>query len=1119
MEDKSILFADLKGSTASKFSSISDILGEVKKLPAKAIDKNTWGDAYFAVFNSSEEAVRHALEVRDALRFHDWRAIGADSQPKLRIAIAMGPVSWKDDSIDNLRSKLTGLPFVDAARIEPVVTAGEVWVTSAVASNANKSHTPSFYFESLGDITLPKNFGTLPVFRAQWSKDSSWLKTGVRLPLEDDQYRGRATALRRFALMWLLLDQLPIGSWGRSTASWMNAVWQDIPSISGNRILEDEGGFETTILNLQLLFELLPDSFRFSKVCNAAYHYLEHRNTSQGFGTLGMERQGAEIEPRPRHTALAAWLFGCIAKNHSLKEAKASELFRLACLALFAGDPERTHAQFLGDRHPLLLYLAAGHVIRELNSSGWKGILSDDEMRRVTATWDRCEPELRLRACESNYPREAPGPPHLIELRGHPFPFPVPYGGFVRTETYSVLSASLLCDTDTAPQVMSMIAEAIAHIANEYLILFGSPEKRYSRDPLRPFLLDAEGYPQYRGIPPHLAGEASPDLGCTALLYRVLRNPNLRDAVQQNWHNRDVGIDQTRYFLEEDLIHAFDRYLVAPQLFSLSHAGMLAALLGGDHCSLVESASEGIIDYLNHPRTAVNLREDTLSTVLSEKSLLGSVEQLVCNDPRIDPPVLQISTNSLVRLLVDKVRPARYAVEENLTRSAIRNICQNTAGVYSDEAFLKKYEYTWGKAVDESILKPFLAMIQPNSRILDVGCGPGYYALEFQKAGHVVDLFDCSMPALNLATSRLSSFGPHRTFFGDITENSVRGLIPAGTQYDGIWCSGVIAHLPRAVWPEILEWFKSLQAPSGVLFVNVMVDNPCLFSRDGRYFTYLRSASEFEQALAKAGFEVSHSLRKKLIRNTYNEPLIQRSWANFYARPSRDSEPEFGPVAAAMTTFAYERAFKIFASCHPGGPERQKYIDDDLEVLSKYLGHPTGQSILDVGCGTGDVLRALANQGYTAVGVDISEHMIALAKLQIANVTRGSVSLELCDMCELPADWTDRFDAALCITALQHQSVIGGRFDKALSEFHRVLKPGGFMRIDSRIGLDSGFDPDLRYIQVFSDKSEVLKHIHQAGFEVMGEPVSWTVPPGRNSFRRDTAMTFLEFWLRKPTRD
>jgi ubiquinone/menaquinone biosynthesis C-methylase UbiE len=412
-------------------------------------------------------------------------------------------------------------------------------------------------------------------------------------------------------------------------------------------------------------------------------------------------------------------------------------------------------------------------------------------------------------------------------------------------------------------------------------------------------------------------------------------------------------------------------------------------------------------------------------------------------------------------------------------------------------------------------------MLQPKSTILDLGCGPGHYAKEFQNAGHVVDLLDCSQPALDIAQKKLDPLGcPRNVFLGDITQASFRGRVPIGARYDGIWCSGVMVHIPSTAWPEILLWIRSLLAPAGALFVNVMIDNPCLFARDGRYFTYLRSATEFEQTLVKAGFDVSHYLSKNIARNTYGEPLIQRSWANFYAKPSGASDSDFGSVAATMTGLAYERSFKAFASCHLG-QDRQRFIEAELAVLLEYLKNPVGRRILDLGCGTGDFLKALANEGYTAVGVDISEQMIGLSKSQTADVRTGSVTLELCDMCELPRNWTSTFDAALCITALQHQPIIGGRFDKALSELYRVLKPGGIARIDSRIGLDSGFDPDLRYIQAFSNKQEVIEHIHRAGFELatIPEPHSWTLPARQNSFRRDIDLSFVEFWLRKRTRD
>ena len=53
-----------------------------------------------------------------------------------------------------------------------------------------------------------------------------------------------------------------------------------------------------------------------------------------------------------------------------------------------------------------------------------------------------------------------------------------------------------------------------------------------------------------------------------------------------------------------------------------------------------------------------------------------------------------------------------------------------------------------------------------------------------------------------------------------------------------------------------------------------------------------------------------------------------------------------------------------------------------IEVLKQY--QITDGLILDLGCGTGKMTRLLAQAGYDMIGVDISEEMLGIARMQEA---------------------------------------------------------------------------------------------------------------------------------------
>ena len=92
-----------------------------------------------------------------------------------------------------------------------------------------------------------------------------------------------------------------------------------------------------------------------------------------------------------------------------------------------------------------------------------------------------------------------------------------------------------------------------------------------------------------------------------------------------------------------------------------------------------------------------------------------------------------------------------------------------------------------------------------------------------------------------------------------------------------------------------------------------------------------------------------------------------------------------------------------------------------------------GQRVLDVGSGPGYVAAAAAARGATAVGVDVADGMVALARTLhpgIEFVHGDAEHLQFTDA---------SFDAVVANFAVLHL----GRPERAAAEFARVLAPGG----------------------------------------------------------------------------
>lgn len=131
-------------------------------------------------------------------------------------------------------------------------------------------------------------------------------------------------------------------------------------------------------------------------------------------------------------------------------------------------------------------------------------------------------------------------------------------------------------------------------------------------------------------------------------------------------------------------------------------------------------------------------------------------------------------------------------------------------------------------------------------------------------------------------------------------------------------------------------------------------------------------------------------------------------------------------------TRAYYDEFAHRYEDHRDGRDASGYHDllDELELgfLERFA---KGRDVLEVGCGTGLLLRRIAAFARTAKGVDLSPGMLEKARARGLDVTVGSAT-------ELPFPDAS-FDVACSFKVLPHVRDI----EKALAEMARVVRPGG----------------------------------------------------------------------------
>ncbi len=103
--------------------------------------------------------------------------------------------------------------------------------------------------------------------------------------------------------------------------------------------------------------------------------------------------------------------------------------------------------------------------------------------------------------------------------------------------------------------------------------------------------------------------------------------------------------------------------------------------------------------------------------------------------------------------------------------------------------------------------------------------------------------------------------------------------------------------------------------------------------------------------------------------------------------------------------------------------------------------------VLDIGCGTGDLVCEIASKGINAIGIDFAKEMIDIAEDKAKKLKCEKAKFECCSVFSFPFE-PDKYDVISANGFIEYISY--GEFDQFLNLSWKALKQGGSLVLGSR---------------------------------------------------------------------
>jgi len=205
-----------------------------------------------------------------------------------------------------------------------------------------------------------------------------------------------------------------------------------------------------------------------------------------------------------------------------------------------------------------------------------------------------------------------------------------------------------------------------------------------------------------------------------------------------------------------------------------------------------------------------------------------------------------------------------------------------------------RYTQKWFDKPDHELVDRFLVDVAAESRVLDVGCGPGHYARLFLRANIQVTCLDAS-------EGMIAKARPH-VCKADFVLADLNNPPFADSSFDAVWACASFPHVPSTNAARVLRELARLTRPEGNLFINAIIgdaDNRIESSEEigfedgepGRFFQWYPNDKVVSNLLEENGWRI----KDRIVRRVYSDVIPgatepENLWINYFCQRRHISE-------------------------------------------------------------------------------------------------------------------------------------------------------------------------------------------------------------------------------------